>query len=125
MSRLTLIKTRSDQDVRVGDKVYMNDVSGIPTTTHGQEGDPIGIVVVHALTVKETCTSAQVLWQDGTSETLTSTELIPYLNPDEYDCWCASFVQSCIHQLTSTPIGPVIMSSIKMKITHGPPSSSL
>lgn len=28
-----------------------------------------------------------VLWQDGSRETLSSTELIPYLNVDEHDCW--------------------------------------
>lgn len=87
LSKLVLVKTRSDSDMRVGDKVYMKDITGLPTTIHGKEGDPAGPVIVHALAVKETRTSVNVLWQDGMMETMQSTELIPYLNPDEYDCW--------------------------------------
>ncbi|KZP16787.1 hypothetical protein FIBSPDRAFT_748048, partial [Athelia psychrophila] len=87
LSRLTLFKTRSDQDMRVGFKVYLKDDVGIPVTRHGQEGEPAGTVVVNALMVKETRTTVNVLWQDGTQETLPSTVLIPYMNPDEYDCW--------------------------------------
>jgi ubiquitin-conjugating enzyme E2 O len=41
--------------------------------------------------VKETMTRVTVLWQDGASEVLDTKELIPYLNPDEYDCWCVYF----------------------------------
>lgn len=73
--------------MRVGFKVFLTDTTNIPVTTHGQEGEPAGSVIVSALTVKETRTSVNVLWQDGTQETLSSTDLIPYLNPDEYDCW--------------------------------------
>lgn len=73
--------------MRVGDKVLLKDTTGLPRTTHGQEGDPAGVVVVQTFIVKETCTTVTVLWQDGTEEVLRSTELIPYLNPDEYDCW--------------------------------------
>jgi ubiquitin-conjugating enzyme E2 O len=87
LTRLTLIKTRSDQDIRVGDKVFLKDATDGPITVHGQEGEPAGTVIVKALTVQETCTSVNVLWQDGMQETLRSTELIPYMNPDEYDCW--------------------------------------
>ena len=73
--------------MRVGFKVYLRDPVGIPVTRHGQEGEPAGAVIVDALMVKETCTTVKVLWQDGTQETIPATELIPYLNPDEYDCW--------------------------------------
>jgi ubiquitin-conjugating enzyme E2 O len=87
LSKLTLVKTRSDQDIRVGDKVILKDATDAPMTIHGQEGDPAGTVIVSALIVQETRTVVNVLWQDGTQETIRSTELIPYMNPDEYDCW--------------------------------------
>ena len=32
-------------------------------------------------------TMLDVLWQDGTEESLQAVDVIPYLNPDEYDCW--------------------------------------
>lgn len=28
-----------------------------------------------------------VLWQDGTREVIDCKETVPYVNPDEYDCW--------------------------------------
>ena len=37
--------------------------------------------------VQETKSSVEVLWQDGTRETLDARNTVPYLNPDEYDCW--------------------------------------
>ncbi|KAH7912999.1 hypothetical protein BJ138DRAFT_1147026 [Hygrophoropsis aurantiaca] len=87
LSKLTVIRTKSD-DIRVGDKVLLNNSDeNVPTTRHGHIFDPLGQVTVQTLCVKETRTTAHVLWQDGTTETLQSTELIPYLNPDEYDCW--------------------------------------
>lgn len=87
LSKLTLVKTRSDQDIRVGDKVVLRDAADSPVTIHGQEGEPAGTVTVSALTIQETRTIVDVLWQNGTQETIRSTELIPYMNPDEYDCW--------------------------------------
>jgi ubiquitin-conjugating enzyme E2 O len=77
--------------MRVGDKVHLKDCVDLPITTHGQEGDPAGVIAVQTFVVKETKTTVNVLWQDGTQETLPSTELIPYLNPDEYDCWWEMF----------------------------------
>jgi ubiquitin-conjugating enzyme E2 O len=71
----------------VGDKVFLKDATDAPVTTHGQEGDPAGTVTVKAFAVQETRTTVNVLWQDGTQETLRATALIPYMNPDEYDCW--------------------------------------
>jgi ubiquitin-conjugating enzyme E2 O len=44
-------------------------------------------MTIKTLCVRETKTIVNVLWQDGSQESLPSTELIPYLNPDEYDCW--------------------------------------
>jgi len=73
--------------MRVGDRLFFKDTTGLPSTTHGREGDPAGVVVVQTFIVTETQTTLAVLWQDGTQETLKSTNVIPYLNPDEYDCW--------------------------------------
>jgi len=73
--------------MRVGERVVFKDPTRPPFTTHGQETDPASALVVRTLVVKETRTTLDVLWQDGTRETLNSKELIPYLNPDEYDCW--------------------------------------
>ncbi|KAI0068302.1 hypothetical protein BV25DRAFT_1911299 [Artomyces pyxidatus] len=87
LAKLKLVRSRAEWMMRVGDKVVLKDVTGLPFTKHGKEGEPYGIVEVRVYVVKETQTSVNVLWQDGTSETLPTTQLIPYLNPDEYDCW--------------------------------------
>jgi ubiquitin-conjugating enzyme E2 O len=81
-----LISPKVDQ-LRVGDKVELKHVEHLPATIHGQVGDPAGRIAVQTYAVKETRSTVTVLWQDGTLETLMSTELIPYLNPDESDCW--------------------------------------
>ncbi|KAJ7932556.1 hypothetical protein B0H13DRAFT_1955957 [Mycena leptocephala] len=90
MSKLTLIRSLSDLEMRVGDRVTFKDEVQVPSTTHGLEGGPR--IVVKTFTVTETQTFLDVLWQDGTKETVRSTELIPYLNPDEYDCWPGDYV---------------------------------
>ncbi|KAJ7783619.1 hypothetical protein DFH07DRAFT_948638 [Mycena maculata] len=90
MSKLTLIRSLSDLEMRVGDRVTFKDESQVPGTSHGLESGPK--VVVKTFTVTETQTFLDVLWQDGTKETVRSTELIPYLNPDEYDCWPGDYV---------------------------------
>ncbi|KAJ7169729.1 hypothetical protein C8R46DRAFT_208451 [Mycena filopes] len=88
--KLTLIRSLSDLEMRVGDRVTFKDEDKVPGTTHGLPG---GLqVVVKVYTVTETQTFCDVLWQDGTKETVRSTDLIPYLNPDEYDCWPGDFV---------------------------------
>lgn len=58
----------------------------MPITQHGQDSQQ-GIFYVQIFRTKETETTVEVLWQDGSRETLRTTDLIPYLNPDEYDCW--------------------------------------
>lgn len=72
--------------MRVGDRVSLKDNTGAPRTKHGQE-DSGDSIEVQTFMVVETQTTFDVLWQDGTRETLKSTEIIPYLNPDENDCW--------------------------------------
>lgn len=74
-------------ELRVGDRIFLKDTKGLPMTTHGQVGDATGVLNVHTFLVSQTSTELDVLWQDGSKETLRSTEVIPYLNPDEYDCW--------------------------------------
>jgi ubiquitin-conjugating enzyme E2 O len=82
-----IVHGRSEQEMRVGDRVRLKDTTGIPTTRHSQEGDGSDVISVETLLVTETETTLDILWQDGLHETLKSTEVIPYLNPDEYDCW--------------------------------------
>lgn len=86
MAKLTVIRMRLD-DVRVGDKVLLENDVGVPVTRYGVESEPNGAMTIKTLCVRETKTIVNVLWQDGSQESLPSTELIPYLNPDEYDCW--------------------------------------
>jgi ubiquitin-conjugating enzyme E2 O len=87
IAKLTLVPSRSEQ-LRVGEKVELSIAAGLPSTVHGQEGGrPEGRITVQTFTVKETRTTVNVLWQDGTRETIKAVDLIPYLNPDESDCW--------------------------------------
>lgn len=67
--------------------MLLKDSTSIPVTRHGKEDDPNHILEVRTFVVQETRTTITILWQDGTRETLDSKEAIPYLNPDEYDCW--------------------------------------
>ncbi|KAK0456646.1 hypothetical protein EV421DRAFT_1886919 [Armillaria borealis] len=79
ISKLTLIRGRSDFQIRIGDKVNLVERTGYPVTIHGRSMQ--GVPTIH------TETTVDILWQDGTTETLNSVDLIPYLNTDEYDCW--------------------------------------
>ncbi|KAF8078774.1 hypothetical protein FPV67DRAFT_1466416 [Lyophyllum atratum] len=85
VGKLTMIQGRLDLMMRVGDRVRLKDITGTPFTTHGLEDGEV--IQVRVFIVAETQTTLDVLWQDGTQETVRSTEVIPYLNPDEYDCW--------------------------------------
>ncbi|PPQ62994.1 hypothetical protein CVT24_006100 [Panaeolus cyanescens] len=87
LGKLTLIRGRSDLEMRVSDRVHLKDVTGMPVTEHGRPDDPTGVVQVHTFCVTETSTELEVLWQDGERESLRAIDVIPYLNPDEYDCW--------------------------------------
>ncbi|KDQ63442.1 hypothetical protein JAAARDRAFT_169262 [Jaapia argillacea MUCL 33604] len=60
----------------------------VPSTKHGRPTDPThGQIEVRTFTVCETRSTVDLLWQDGQREWVNSSELIPYMNPDEYDCW--------------------------------------
>lgn len=73
--------------MRVGDRVLLKNREASPSTLHGREGDSSGTVTVRDLVVTETNTMVNVLWQDGTREVIDCKETVPYVNPDEYDCW--------------------------------------
>ncbi|THV05997.1 hypothetical protein K435DRAFT_744206 [Dendrothele bispora CBS 962.96] len=87
ISKLTLLRGRADFQMRTGDRLNLKNNTGLPFTKHGQEGEAGGVVCVQSFSVTATETELSVLWQDGTKETLNARDVIPYLNPDEYDCW--------------------------------------
>jgi len=87
LAKLTLVRRRAEQAIRVGDRVNLRDPTGAPVTKHGKEEEPQHMLEVRTLLVQETRSTVTVLWQDGTRETLDAKDTIPYLNPDEYDCW--------------------------------------
>ncbi|KAF8222140.1 hypothetical protein L208DRAFT_1426440 [Tricholoma matsutake] len=87
IAKITLIRGRSELQMRVGDRIRPKDTTELPSTRHSQLGDNADVITVQTFIVTETETTLDVLWQDGVHETLASTEVIPYLNPDEYDCW--------------------------------------
>ncbi|KAH9162782.1 hypothetical protein EDB89DRAFT_2024260 [Lactarius sanguifluus] len=87
LAKLKLVRSRAEWMMRVGDKVILKDATNLPSTRHGKEGEPYGVIEVRVYVVRETQTTVDVLWQDGSTETMPTTRLIPYLNPDEYDCW--------------------------------------
>ncbi|KAH8982612.1 hypothetical protein EDB92DRAFT_1893847 [Lactarius akahatsu] len=87
LAKLKLVRSRAEWMMRVGDKVILKDATNLPSTRHGKEGEPYGVIEVRVYVVRETQTTVDVLWQGGSTETMLTTKLIPYLNPDEYDCW--------------------------------------
>lgn len=87
VGKLTLVRNRLDFQMRIGERVQLKDTEGLPVTRHGREGEAGGVVIVDSYTVTATETEIKVLWQDGSTETLRSVDVIPYLNPDEHDCW--------------------------------------
>ena len=87
IGKLTLVRNRLDFQMRIGERVQLKDTEGLPVTKHGREGEAGGVVIVDSYTVTATETEVKVLWQDGSTETLQSVDVIPYLNPDEHDCW--------------------------------------
>lgn len=86
MNRLTLLRGLSDMVVHLGDKLTLKDCPAGMISKHGRDSTQ-GFVEVDTFMVVKTRTTVKVIWQDGTEEVARSTELIPYLNPDEYDCW--------------------------------------
>ncbi|KAF4623252.1 hypothetical protein D9613_002127 [Agrocybe pediades] len=87
MGKLTLFRPHFEQEIQYGDRLHLKDVSKVPTTEHGRPDDPTGVVHVQTVMVTQTATELEVLWQDGSRETVRSVDVVPYFNTDEYDCW--------------------------------------
>ena len=87
LAKLTLLRGPIDLEVRVADKVLLKNPPPDLVTRHGHTKDPLGIVEVANFVVIETRTMCDLIWQDGRRERVRSSELTPYVNPDEYDCW--------------------------------------
>ncbi|KZV83155.1 hypothetical protein EXIGLDRAFT_684160 [Exidia glandulosa HHB12029] len=93
LSRLIMVHNRSEEVVRVGERVQFKDVkdaeaAGVAPTEHGKAGDGPGVVKVWDMVVSETQTTVKVMWQDGTiEENISAAELVPYLNVDESEVW--------------------------------------
>lgn len=102
----------------MGDRVHVKNHVGLPFTEHGIEGDLTGRVRVQTFLVTETVTDLEVLWQDGTRESLKATEVIPYLNPDEYDCWSVVAVNLWPVKTNIILEGLAIMSYGRTKTKH-------
>ncbi|KAG9019315.1 hypothetical protein FRB90_004028 [Tulasnella sp. 427] len=95
---LTIVRPRTI--FRVSDRVRFKDASlaemhGVRNTRHGKVDIPGSeLIESDILVVRETKTTVRILWQNGTiSEGAPSTSVIPYANPDEYDCWPGDWVQ--------------------------------
>lgn len=84
ISKLTLVRGVSDQQPHVGHHVTLKNPPEDFVTLHGTGGEQFK---VETGVVWETETTVDLLWQDGTRERCRTTDLIPYLNPDEHDCW--------------------------------------
>jgi ubiquitin-conjugating enzyme E2 O len=61
---------------------YARSEHGLVPTIHAN-----GKIKVGAMIVRETQTSVVVKWQDDSVTTERTTELLPHINIDEYDCW--------------------------------------
>ncbi|KAI0371562.1 hypothetical protein BV20DRAFT_965322 [Pilatotrama ljubarskyi] len=86
LGKLTTVTRRAEEAMRVGDRVKLK-AGGGPVTRHGRSIDNYGMIEVDTLVVQETRTTVDVLWQDGSRERIDAKQSVPYLNPDEYDCW--------------------------------------
>ncbi|KAL0578614.1 hypothetical protein V5O48_003405 [Marasmius crinis-equi] len=87
IAKLTLVRCHTDAQLRISDRVNLKDTAGLPYTKHGREGEACGVITVHGFTMAHTETTLDVLWQDGTEESVQAVDVVPYMNPDEYDCW--------------------------------------
>ncbi|KAG9042571.1 hypothetical protein FS837_010684 [Tulasnella sp. UAMH 9824] len=95
---LSIVRPRSI--LRVSDRVRFKDASlaemhGVRNTRHGKVDMPGSeLIESDILVVRETRTIVRILWQNGViTNDIPSTAVIPYANPDEYDCWPGDWVQ--------------------------------
>ena len=87
ISNLTLLRGVNDQLPRVGDRLLLETPPENVFTTHGPSGQGMNATRVETFVICETETVLDLLWQDCSRERVRSTDVIPYMNPDEYDCW--------------------------------------
>ncbi|RPD66821.1 hypothetical protein L226DRAFT_529226 [Lentinus tigrinus ALCF2SS1-7] len=87
LGKLTVLSRRAEEAVRVGDRVRIKNDTSVHTTQHGKSSESQGVITVDTYIVQETKSTVNVLWQDGTRDALDTRNTVPYLNPDEYDCW--------------------------------------
>ena len=109
MHRLTFMRPRGESSGVISERVTFKDrshalgecyhiywsISHSPSTTqelgvlasHYEDPDTPLSIDVEALTVVATRSRVEILWQDGTRGWVPSIEVIPYINPDEFDCW--------------------------------------
>ncbi|KAI0722317.1 hypothetical protein C8T65DRAFT_628933 [Cerioporus squamosus] len=87
LGKLTILSRRAEEALRVGDRVRVKNSAVVHRTQHGKSSETHGVISVDAYIVQETKSTVEVLWQDGTREVLDTRNTVPYLNPDEYDCW--------------------------------------
>ncbi|KAG8921952.1 hypothetical protein FRC02_012255 [Tulasnella sp. 418] len=95
-SQLVIIRPKST--MRVGDRVVFKNASvaamhGVKPTRHRKSKSPTSgsgsdIIEVDTMVIRETRTTVRIMWQDGTiTEDVRATDVVPYANVDEYDCW--------------------------------------
>ena len=88
VAKLTVIRGVAERQLHVGERVFFRKFdSARPHTRHGRDQDPGGIFVCSAFKIIESETIIDLLWQDGTRDQRKATDVIPYLNPDDLDCW--------------------------------------
>ena len=104
LRKLTLLRGPDSTLLRVGDKVTLKSPPSELLLTYGKplSESPVETITVDSFVVSESITTVTLLWQDGQQERANSVDLLPYLNPDEYDCWYDTFRLSHIH-LTPIP----------------------
>ena len=84
---MTVLRGPIDREVRVGEKIELNNIPPKFVTIHSDVVDPLRHIEARTFLVEETRTMCDVIWQDGRREIISSKELIPYTSPDEYDHW--------------------------------------
>jgi ubiquitin-conjugating enzyme E2 O len=92
MTQLTVIAGKDIPPIRLEEKVllrntHMAESKGIAPTSHGKKADNSGAFEVRTMVVKQPQSTLRVLWQDGTQESISSTEVVPHIVSDSYECW--------------------------------------
>ncbi|TRM60186.1 hypothetical protein BD626DRAFT_505743 [Schizophyllum amplum] len=93
VTKLTVIRGVAERQLHVGERVFFRKFDSTrPNTRHGREQDPGGVFVCSAFKIIESETMVSLLWQDGTRDVRRAVDVIPYLNPDDLDCWPGNHV---------------------------------